>query len=314
MKKTLFDIIESYYAAHMLIHLNNRGVFKDPGKSRMVKNYFPNADVFRFLSTRTDILQPGNNGAFSINKKYGSYINSGFHIEKFLQAYGQFDAMSIVIDERKFAETYQHATPFSNPGAVLNIFSLLQAQTILDLGCGTGNTMVQFCRQNKLNRAFGIDQNPHLNKAAKQLIKRNSLSARAKVVNGSVTEFDKLLHRAALEQVDVVYGASIFNEFFYSPRKLVALLRKLVKAFRGKFLVVVDYYGSFNSQQKNNRDLHHNYVHDVMQILTGQGVPPKDHKAWNEYYKKANATLLQIQEGSGDGINWFIHIVKLGNK
>lgn len=318
MKKTLFDIIESYYAAHLLIHLNDKGVFKEPGKKRLIKSYFPNADVFRFISTRTDILQPKDENSFIVNKKYGSYISSGFHIEKFLQAYGQFDTAakqpSIIIDEEKFAETYQHATPFNNPRAVLNFFSLLQARTILDLGCGTGNLITQFCKQNKLNKAFGIDQNPHLNKVAAQLIKKNGLGRRAKIVNGTVTEFDEILDAATLQQVDVVYASSILNEFFYSPAKLVKLLKKLAKIFRGKFMVVADYYGTFHTREANNQDLQHNYVHDVMQVLTGQGVPPKDSRGWNEYYAKAKCKLVHVQEGNSGGINWFIHIVKFGDK
>ena len=86
------------------------------------------------------------------------------------------------------------------------------------------------------------------------------------------------------------------------------------KAFPGKFLVVVDYYGSFNTREANNKDLQHNYVHDVMQILTGQGVPPKNYKEWNEYYAKAKCNLLHVHEGRSNGIKWFIHIVKLGDR
>jgi SAM-dependent methyltransferase len=317
-KNNIFDIVEGYYLAKLLVYLNRRGFFADPAKKRSIRGDSPDSHVLRFLMDRSDILIPDGANSVVMNPKYASYMELGFHIEKFLEAYGEFDLEGneplVKVDEGQFSQAFERASAFQDFGTVLKILSALKVRSILDLGCGAGNLIVQFCRESKSNTAIGIDQNAYLNGIASNKIAESDLQRRAKAIRGNVTEFYKLLSVSEIRSTQAIFGSSIFNEFFYRPADLIKFFKALKKYFPGRYLIVSDYYGSFNTPKANNKRLQHNYVHDVMQILTGQGLPPKDHQGWNEYYKKANCDLAYVYEGTDAGINWFIHIVRLGAK
>ena len=313
--KNIFEIIESYYFAKLLTHLQNLGAFRNPRKKKLIKDFFPDKEIFHVLNTRTDIFEIVDDSSFVISPQYDSYMDLGIYIDKFLEAYGQFDSKGkyplILTDQKKFANAFQSAAAFQTHDTILAILSALKITNLLDLGCGAGGLLVQFCKVNKLNRGIGIDQNPWLCKIAGQLVKKTRIMKRARIINGNVTKFDKLLSATELNTIGAVFGASIFNEFFRKPAELIGLLKKLNRHFAGKFLVISDYYGCLDTAKADKKAFQHNYIHDLMQILTGQGLPPKNSSQWNTYYRQAGCNLAYVYEGTENGINCFIHIVKL---
>jgi hypothetical protein len=75
--------------------------------------------------------------------------------------------------------------------------------------------------------------------------------------------------------------------------------------------VITDYYSIYGTSAAANPVLQHNYLHDIMQIFSGQGLTPKDYKGWNVLYRKAGCRLLNVFEGESIGIKWFIHVLQL---
>jgi ubiquinone/menaquinone biosynthesis C-methylase UbiE len=313
--RTIIEIIESYYAANVLMKLNETDFFENISEKKLIKQYFPNRSIYHFIKQSTDIIESEMGNFFTINPNYSQYATSGFHIDKFLGAYGQFKvkakAPQIIMDEKKFAAAFDKASYHQTNHHILQLLSQLGVKTLLDLGCGTGKLLIDFCEQSKQHKAFGIEQNVHLLPIVKKQIKQNKLSASIKLIKGNVTNFNTLLKANEQKSIDAIYGASILNEFFQSPTTLVQFLKNLKKTFAGKFFIVVDYYGILNTKQAAKKNKSHNYVHDVMQVLSGQGVPPSTKNDWDVYYKKAGCKLILAHEAKNNSINWFIHVIKL---
>jgi SAM-dependent methyltransferase len=311
----IFGIIEGYYLASVLISLNATGVFKKPGRIHSIGTFFPKHDIFRMLITRTDILQRKGKLHFTINSKYRSYMDLGFHIEKFLMAYGNFRTINktpkIITDDKLFSQAFVAAAQFQNPTLIKSIFKSLKASVILDLGCGAGNILNAFAKSGKIHRSIGVEQNPFLIKAARASIRKNGLSKRVRIAHGNVVTFENLITKKEIAEIDVVFGSSILNEFFYTPTKLISLLKKIKRIFPGKTLIVSDYYGVFHAADFADVNRHYNLVHDFMQVLSAQGVPPKDDTSWNKYYKDADLELVHTFHGSANGINWFVHVIEI---
>lgn len=317
-KKDLMDIIESYYLAHILIDLDKRGFFKGLPKSVPVEDYLDNTDIVKMLVTKTDILVPSGKKYFVLNSKYASYINSSFHIEKFLGGYGEVvsakNGPRIKVNPGKFAEAYEQATPFENHKLILNLLTALGARQILDMGCGMAGLLRSFCKLKKAHTATGIEQNPFMCQQARKEVRLKKMDKQVKIIQGDVTAFNKYIQPGVLEGTDVIIASSILNEFFYTPARLVSFLQKIRRYLPGRFMIVIDYYGILHSRAAMEKRLQHNYIHDMMQVLTGQGVPPKNQAEWNRYYTQAGCKLVHSYNSSGGGINWFIHVVYLGNK
>ncbi len=313
--RTILEIIESYYAAQVLMQLNKTDFFENTSEKKSISQYFPNRSIYLFIKKSTDIIESELDGFFTINPNYNQYATSGFHIDKFLGAYGQFNANEkapkIVINEKKFAAAFDKASYHQTNHHILQLLSQLGIKTLLDLGCGTGKLLIDFCEQSKQHKAFGIEQNAYLLLIVKKQIKQNKLSSSIKLIKGNVTNFNTLLNANQQKSIDAIYGASILNEFFQSPTTLVRFLKNLKKTFAGKFFIVVDYYGILHTKQATKKSKAHNYVHDVMQVLSGQGMPPSTKNEWNDYYKKAGCELILAHEAKNNSINWFIHVIKL---
>jgi SAM-dependent methyltransferase len=347
-KQNIFDLIEGYYMANLLIYLSGKGAFAEKeaaGTKRAfhekgaagTKGAFPekeaagakgafgagefsglskkDAGILQILYDRTDIVVKKKNG-FALNPAYAAYPGMEFHIDKFLKAYGRFDSSGgsprIEIDAAAFARAFEKVQAWHSYENIIAILSALKARTILDLGAGPGRLVELFCKAAPDNRAFGIDLNKHLCSHANLRLKRMGLGSRVKLKYGSVMDFDTLLSEAAIRSIDVVTGSNIFNEFFEEEKKLVGLLKRLRKTFAGKYLVVMDYYGVLNTRKADDKKFQHSYVHDLVQLFSGQGVPPENYQGWNKYYVLAKCSLMHVYEGTSDGINWFVHIVRLG--
>lgn len=351
-KQNIFDVIEGYYLANLLIYLSGKGAFTgDSGRDSGVKGGAgrdlggkgvtgrgagdkgvsggsaggkkgdefsglskKDAGLLQILYDRTDIVLKHKDG-FRLNPEYASYPAMGFHIDKFLKGYGRFDtsgdAPRIETDAAAFAQAFERVQAWHGYENIISILSALRAKTILDLGSGPGRLAELFCEAAPDHRAFGVDLNTYLCSHGNARLKGLGLGGRAKLKQGSVLEFDKLLSEAAIRSVDVVTGSNIFNEFFAEEKKLVGLLKRLRKAFGGKYLLVMDYYGVLDTIKANDRNLQHSYVHDLVQLFSGQGVPPGDYRGWNKYYVQAGCSLMHVYEGMSDGVNWFVHIVRL---
>jgi hypothetical protein len=73
----------------------------------------------------------------------------------------------------------------------------------------------------------------------------------------------------------------------------------------------VDYYGKLTRLKRVGLKYRHTQVHDLIQVLTAQGVPPRNLEGWTSIYRRAGCLFEHAYEGDSQGIEWFVHVVKL---
>jgi hypothetical protein len=103
------------------------------------------------------------------------------------------------------------------------------------------------------------------------------------------------------------------NELFSrGPEEAIRFLQRLRGRFRGKDLWIVDYYGRLGIGRTTRKvGGGHGLLHDVVQILSGQGVPPATSKEWGKIYRSAGCRLIEAHDFGSADIEWFIHRVRL---
>jgi SAM-dependent methyltransferase len=312
IRKDIFEVIEGYYISQILIYLNQAGYFL-PGKNK--KNKLPANNLNNLLQVlyeRTDIIQKNRAGGFAVAEKYSAYTGLGFHIEKLLQAYGHVNiagkGFGLITDETAFAQAYKNVYPYQDWKFLLDVISTMPVKHLLDLGCGAGALTVQFCKQGKNHTAVGIDSGPEMGSTARHFIKQAKLSSRIKIHCEQAENFASVLPATVIQQIDIIVAGNLFNEFFkYEGTAAVRLLKQLKQYFPGRYLIMVDYYGILGTASYNDAGLTHNYVHDMLQLFSGQGVPPSNYKKWQQLYKAAGCTLVEVTEGQSQGVKWFLH-------
>jgi SAM-dependent methyltransferase len=316
-KKNVIDIIESYYLAHFIRYLQKENIFNAAGYVN--QQYAKDKTILyilSFLHLRTDIVTWHSQKGYCLARKYASYPQLGFYMDKFIGAYGNFDFNKadkiLQIDQQEFADAYEKVQPFCNYAFMLYLIGELKAEHILDLGCGMAGLITGFCKSAAGRRATGIDSNPYNCKKVKSRLVKEGLQKSVKIICGNAADFKKLLPGITCKSVDVVYAANLINEFFGKGNDAaVEFLQQLKDTFSGKKMVITDYYRTYGTGEAANPALQHNYLHDIMQIFSGQGLTPKDYKGWNTLYKKSGCRLLNVFEGESTGIKWFIHVLQL---
>lgn len=317
-KKNIFDAIEGYYLVHFLRHLCRTNAIASGRSNVRIARHTPfAAEMLQLVADRTDILVKKKNG-YHLAPAYQGYTSLAYHIDKLVDSYGNFDFTNhtriLQLNKPAFASAKEKTLPHYDYALLNAVLNQVDGHHILDLGCGMGGLMISYCLGNaEVRKATGIDNNKGLSVRGNRLFEKEGLKNKARIYFGDVLKTEEVIPKKILADIDIVVANNFMNELFGGGRQkpFESLLRVLKRKFPGRYLVIMDYYGVFGTAKKDDPLLQHNYVHDVIQLFSGQGVPPPDYKSWNRYYKKTGCRLLHVYEGTDTGISWFIHVVAM---
>jgi len=165
-KKNIFDIIEGYYLAHFLRQLCKEDIIIPDAKLVRYNKQDPfTENMLRFVADKTDILTETKKG-FTLSKQYAHYTRLGYHIDKLIDSYGNFDFTNkrriLTLNKPAFASSKEKTSGYYDYALLQVILDKIKGNCILDLGCGMGNLMAGYCSGAKNRTAVGIDNNPGL--------------------------------------------------------------------------------------------------------------------------------------------------------
>ena len=176
---------------------------------------------------------------------------------------------------------------------------------VVELGCGGGQTLCALASASPDLRALGIEANPEAAAVAAGRVRTRGLSGRVRVELGEALA---VLGRGVPEGVQAVLAASVLNAMWREADGAAAFVAGLGRLLPGRLLVVSDYYSHIGQADGGTA---RTLLHDVVQVASGQGLPPPDREGWAAAYAAAGACLLQVLEAADDGIDRFVHLVRL---
>lgn len=260
---------------------------------------------------------------YSLAENYRSYKSLGFNLDKFINGYSPLiEDLGAILGKARM----RNFDPMTNSAALAKAFDRIDFRyhpipailqhwnvlSLLDLGCSSGLLLEELCRQQDEFFAWGIERNPHSCKRAKDRLKDCEVSPRIKIYEGSVLNIEDLIARSELDQIQCLYGSSIMNEFFHSgSNAAIEFLTYLKTLFPGRLFFIVDYYGQLNNAYKEKQDFTHAMLQDLVQVLSGQGIPPSDQFGWMEIYAAAGCELLHVYASESTTIQTFVHVIRL---
>ncbi|MGH9228110.1 MAG: class I SAM-dependent methyltransferase [Acidimicrobiales bacterium] len=271
--------------------------------------------LLELLASRTDLVTRGPDG---FRKGPGLGPIEEATIDQYVGAYGpNASSLAEILASpdrgRDLVDRDRHATAFARapgPGAVLlpDLLTRLELGNVLDLGCGTGELLVTLASGDSDFRGWGVDANPAMVALAEERLRLGGAGDdQVRFYVGDVRDPARCAPTGVLGDVATVVAASLVNEFFH-PDAVTAVrwLGDLRQALPGRVLVVADYYGALGHMADPTP---RRAVHDWIQLISGQGVPPPDLAGWEAVYVKAGCTLLHAVEDTDAGV--FIHFVRL---
>jgi SAM-dependent methyltransferase len=321
--KAVVEMLAGHAAAEVLYGLLRSGVLDDlrlphtADELATAHHLDPTATrvALEFVARTTGVVKV-KRGQFALAPDVAASTTWRALLEKFVGAYGpairdpishlrSIDRAGATIDQAALTRAF--AANDESPAVVDSIVEL-EPKGVLDLGCGRGALLAQVCAGRSI-RGWGIDRSTTMCRAARARLAAQGLDKQVKIRQASAHDLGRALSAADRKRVDVLYAASLLNEWMADESMAVAILARLGTLFPGRSLVVVDYLGALG---RGRRAGPYTHITDLVQSLTGQGVAPSSHGSWERIYRAAGARLVGASESNTLDLRWFVHVVTLG--
>jgi SAM-dependent methyltransferase len=310
------ELVEAYHLGHAAGHLVDTGLLDDQERPAAELAAAHGVDpavlagMLDFLAVRTDLVAKGANG-FRLGPGLGP-VERGL-IDQYVGAYGPNvaalpEVLAGTVDGRSLTDRDRHARAFAAaPGAGAALLPGLLGQLgldhVLDLGCGSGELLAELAARNPDFHGHGVDANPGMIDVARA---RALPADRIGFTVGDVTDPQTCVPEDVRTGTQALVASNLLNEFFATEGAAAGWLQRLGKAFPGRVLVVVDYYGVLGHTTEPPPLL---ALHDWIQLLSAQGTPPPDLDGWQAVYQDADCQLLHAVQDRKASV--FVHLLRL---
>lgn len=325
-----FAVAEGFYLAHIVYHLHRAGVLHRFGTGRTVAEVAAEYGcdepllhtLLEYVRQRSDIVVRDGSGGYALNGEYRPYHRFGFHLDKFIGAYGPAlrrlgESLALpelgreLVDEGMLSEAFDRAGSPS-VAAQAAIIRAWQIGSLIDLGCGPGTLLCDLALGDPGFRGWGVDARPAMCAVAVERARAAGVEHALRFVCADARDLGDHLTDDDLGSIDGLHCRSLFNELFRDgPDEAVELVARLARLFAGRLLFVGDYYGRLGFDGDATDTHAHTLLQDVAQAVSGQGIPPPDLDGWAEIYRAGGAQLVHVYEGDHAGIATFVHVVRL---
>jgi SAM-dependent methyltransferase len=216
---------------------------------------------------------------------------------------------STLVDRRAHADSYADAPTVTD--VVASLVTQLELVPVLDIGCGRGALLVQLARRDHGCVGWGVDANPEMCAAARSLVAAKSLDDIVTIIEADAL-FPEQLRAAVDPRIRCVVATSVLNGLWSGdPARpnVSEWLSGVAEILPGRAVIIADYFGRLG-QVPPPWPLR-TALHDLVQGLSGQGVPPPDHDGWRDQYRRAGAQLLHMIED--EKRTFFVHLLRLAS-
>jgi SAM-dependent methyltransferase len=317
-----FDLVEGLQLGHAVAALQSLGIFASLERARplasLARRHRVDAGLLRgvlhYVLARTVLLRRRGRD-FMVTPAYtrqapfllelyaGAFRDNAVHLAEVLRHPRQAAAR---VDRTRHARAFTTAP--ATVGVLPAIIRQLGFERVLDLGCGAGTLLVELARRDPQVRGWGVDENLALCRAARARIRAEHLPRRLAIFHGSVERLGTSVPRGIVEQIIALIAAQVANEFFASGNtRVIAWLRALRRRFPGRWLVLADYYGRLGTAIATGQ--RETLLHDYVQLISGQGIPPASAAEWRGLYRAAGVRLAHVIEDRTTTL--FVHVVRL---
>lgn len=320
-KWSVFDLVEAYQLSRAVAVLNDLNVFESQkpfsAKQLAAKHGLDAtllAGVLEYVALRTALLRrkareefvvTQNNPRFLIDLYTGAYGATAEQLAKILRDPASAAAS---VDRVRYARAFE-AIGSGARGILPDVISALDFNYTLDLGCGSGDLLLELARRNASFVGWGVDFNPAMLKIARARMREAHMGKRVRFLKADGTRLREEIPESVRSQVRSITCCNFANEMFADgERQAIKWFRELRKLFPSRPLLNCDYYGRLG-RTKNRKLQRETLLHDYAQLISGQGIPPATMADWRAIYSKAGCRLVHSIDDTST--TRFIHIIAL---
>jgi SAM-dependent methyltransferase len=186
----------------------------------------------------------------------------------------------------------------ANYSWVAQKISDLKVDTVVDLGCGSGDIIIDFCKKQNSFRGIGLDIDPQAIQVAKENVKKNQLDDRIELITGDMLDPSTYSHKIESKGEKVAFNAIMaLHEFLiHGEIAVVNVLKKMKKEFPGSYFIL----GEFNrctdeefSKIPLYERMHMLFYQEIIHGLTDQDLASLG--TWKKMFNEADVELVEYK-------------------
>ena len=186
----------------------------------------------------------------------------------------------------------------ANYSWVAQKISDLNVDTVVDLGCGSGDIIIDFCKRQNSFRGIGLDIDPEAIQVARENVKQNKLDDRIELITGDMLDPSTYSHKISSKGEKVAFNAIMaLHEFLINGEiAVVNVLKKMKQEFPGSYFIL----GEFNrctdeefSKIPLYERMHMLFYQEIIHGLTDQDLASLD--TWKKIFKEAEVELVEYK-------------------
>ena len=314
------SIRNGYIRSYIIFALHETGVFdllrknKNLSVNEIAKECNLNSQllegVMNFLYHADQIIIKEND-KFSLTEKGQQWL---FTDPVLAMSFGAVGAYSCILselvpslkNEKKYGKDFIRKGEFIAKGSyhtgkgnynwVLDKMKEYGVKKIADLGCGSADVLINFCKIDPNLTGIGIDISSKALEEAESRVKKNDLSNRIKLTQGDL--YKPKTFSESVKDVDAFNSIMVMHEFLRDGEESVAnMFKSMKKQFKGKlfFLGEFDCLEDEEYQKIKYADrIHYLFYQHMIHPLTNQGLTTKE--GWLNIFKKADIEVLEMND------------------
>lgn len=186
----------------------------------------------------------------------------------------------------------------ANYSWVAQKISDLNVDTVVDLGCGSGDIIIDFCKRQNSFRGIGLDIDPEAIQVARENVKQNKLDDRIELITGDMLDPSTYSHKISSKGEKVAFNAIMaLHEFLINGEiAVVNVLKKMKQEFPGSYFIL----GEFNrctdeefSKIPLYERMHMLFYQEIIHGLTDQDLASLD--TWKKIFKESEVELVEYK-------------------
>tara|TARA_B100001769_G_C22090418_1_gene588089 strand:+ start:89 stop:1132 length:1044 start_codon:yes stop_codon:yes gene_type:complete len=187
----------------------------------------------------------------------------------------------------------------ANYSWVANKLKTLNVDTVVDLGCGSGDIIIDFCKRQKTFKGVGLDISKSALKVAKINVKKNKLSTRIDLIHGDMKNPATYSSKLKSSNNKLAFNAIMaLHEFLIDGEEAVInILKKMKKKFPGSYFILGEFNKASHSEFQNipiYKRMHMLFYQEIIHGLTDQGLTSFD--GWKRIFRKSGVKLIDYKK------------------
>ena len=231
----------------------------------------------------------------------------GYHTV--LESLGDVLKQKISLSCQALARSTKHAAAgaahLTAPFTIPDVFEVIKdssANTCLDLGCGTGDFLLQWVLQSESHTGIGIDMSSEALEQATETAGRWGVQDRLHFYEAEIGPEPIEIEDSILKDVDFVTSMYMLHEFGRGGRQaIIDVISALRKKLPGRHLLAVEVeevdpkeFAEHTSPNSHFGRLDYRIIHQ----LSGQGLP-RSQSEWHKIFEDSGCTIVEPGKKSG---------------